>query len=79
MKNFRIEKVPASTLVKISFTGGGEVPDELKSFYTSQKDAAVAIAAWLAANPDREVKLEEEVKEAKPQKPKSQINYDSIK
>lgn len=57
-KALRIEPVPASTLVRIAWTGGGEVPDELKGAYTSRANAQLAIAAWKASNPDREVEVE---------------------
>lgn len=57
-KALRIESVPASTLVRIAWTGGGEVPDELKGSYTSRTNAKLAIAAWQASNPDREVEVE---------------------
>ena len=51
----RIEKIEASTLVKIAYTGGGEVPDALKGAYTNRTEAELAISRWLAANPDKEV------------------------
>lgn len=57
-KSLRIEPVPASTLVRIAWTGGGEVPDELKGAYTSRTHADLAIKAWQAANPERDVQVE---------------------
>lgn len=56
-KQLRIEKVEASTLVRIAWTGGGEVPDALKGGYTNRTEAQAAINRWLAANPNKEVEV----------------------
>lgn len=68
MKNLVIEPVPASALVRVAYEGGGEVPDELKGWYMTPRDAKEAIEVWRAKNPEREldvvVKREEEEKEA---------------
>lgn len=54
----KIEKFPASTLVRIAWEGGGELPDRLKSLYTTPRDAQMAIDAWMASE-NREVELVE--------------------
>lgn len=54
-KNFRIEPVEASTMVRIAYVGGGEVPDALKGMFTNATIAKQHLAAWAAANPEREV------------------------
>ena len=57
-KQLRIEKIDASTLVRIAYTGGGEVPDSLKGAYTNRVEAELAIKRWLAANPGKEVAIQ---------------------
>lgn len=57
-KQLRIEKIEATTLVRIAFTGGGEVPDSLKGAYTNRTEAEVAIKRWLSANPGKEVAVQ---------------------
>lgn len=49
-RTLRVESVPASTLVKLAWNGGGELPEALKGFYTSHKEATKAIDAWVAQN-----------------------------
>lgn len=56
-KKLRIEPVPASTLLRIAFEGGGEVPDALKGHFTTRTIAEAFIRDWAAANPDREVEV----------------------
>lgn len=56
-KQLRIEKIEASTLVRVAWTGGGEVPDALKGGFTSRTEAEAAIARWLALNPSKEVEV----------------------
>lgn len=56
-RTLRIEKVPASTLLRIVWNGGGEVPAALSGSYTSHLSAETAIKAWMAAN-DREVEID---------------------
>lgn len=53
-RSLRIERVPATTLVCIKWNGGGEVPAQLSGSYSSAAQAKFAIAAWQAANPDKE-------------------------
>lgn len=48
VKALRVEKVEGSGLVKVAYEGGGEVPDELKSHYTSSAEAHRAIAVHQA-------------------------------
>lgn len=56
-RSLRIEKVPATTLVRIAWNGGGEVPDELKGHYTSPLAAKQAIAVW-TSKAEREVEID---------------------
>lgn len=51
-RTLRIEPVPATALVRVAWNGGGEVPDSLKGYYTSVKDAQRAIDIW-ATNQSR--------------------------
>lgn len=62
-KKLRIEAVPNSTLVRIAYEGGGEVPDGLKGHFTTETIARQFIAAWQAANPEREVELADKQEE----------------
>lgn len=57
-RQLRIEKVPASTLVRVAWEGGGELPKVLKSEYTSPTAAQNAINAWMASE-NREVEMVE--------------------
>lgn len=57
-RSLRIERVPATALVCVKWNGGGEVPPELSGSWTSHNAAKLAIAAWLARNPEREVEVE---------------------
>lgn len=60
MKNFRFDQVPNSSLIKIAFEGGGEVPDELKGYWTNMAVAKQAIEVWKSNNPERaDVKVSE--------------------
>lgn len=45
-RNFRIEPVPSSSLVRIVWEGGGEMPAKLSGGYTTPAKAKEAIAAW---------------------------------
>lgn len=56
-KNLVIEKVPQSTLCRIKWEGGGELPEQLKGEFTNSAVAKVFIASWLSQNPDREVEV----------------------
>lgn len=58
-KSLRVVPVPASSLVKIEFEGGGEVPDELKGTFTSTQTANARIKEWLARNPHRNPDVEQ--------------------
>lgn len=57
-RSLRIEKVPASTLVKIAWNGGGEVPAELSGTYTSYHSANMAIEVWKSNNKREEVEID---------------------
>lgn len=57
-RSLRIEKVPATTLVRIAWNGGGEVPNALSGTYTSHASAKLAIAVWKAAAGRDEVEEE---------------------
>ena len=78
-KQLRIEKVEASTLVKIAYTGGGEVPDALKGSYTNRTEAELAIARWLAANPDKEVVVQPPAREDTGRGAKKSVPMDALK
>jgi hypothetical protein len=45
-RTLRIEPVPATALVRVAWNGGGELPQALKGYYTSVKDAQRAIDVW---------------------------------
>lgn len=45
-RNLKVVPVPSSTLVRVVWEGGGEVPDALKGQYTSSYAANMAILAW---------------------------------
>ena len=47
-RSLRIEQVPASTLVRIAWNGGGELPEELKGHFTTPAEAKKAILNWEA-------------------------------
>lgn len=47
-RSLRIEQVPATTLVRIAWNGGGELPEELKGHYTTPAEAKKAIQNWEA-------------------------------
>lgn len=57
-RSLRIEKVPATTLVRIVWNGGGEVPAVLSGNYTSALQARFAIESWKAAAGREEVEEE---------------------
>lgn len=56
-KNLVIEQVPQSTLCRIRWEGGGEVPAKLSGEFTNPVVAKQFIDAWLAENPDRDVEV----------------------
>lgn len=49
-KTLRIEREPASTLWRIKWDNGGELPPELVGAYTSPTIAQAHIDAWKAKN-----------------------------
>ena len=49
-RSLRIEQAPASSLVRIVWNGGGEVPAALQGTYTTPTAAKQAIAVWEAQN-----------------------------
>lgn len=49
--------LPASTMVRIAWDGGGELPDALKGSYTNHSEARSAIMSWMASSG----RVEEEV------------------
>lgn len=49
-KTLRIERDPASTLWRIKWDNGGELPSELGGAYTSPVVAQARIDAWKAQN-----------------------------
>lgn len=57
-RSLRIEKVPATTLVRVVWNGGGEVPGVLSGTYTSHAAAKLAIDVWKAASGREEVEEE---------------------
>lgn len=61
-KILRIEPIEATTMVRIAYTGGGEVPDALKGAFTNATIAKQFIDSWLAANPERAQEQVEVVK-----------------
>jgi hypothetical protein len=76
-RSLRIEKVPASTLVRIAWNGGGEVPQSLQGSFTSHAAARQAIEVWKINEAKREVREEspplDEAKAArKPGRPPAQ-------
>lgn len=80
-KELRVEKVEASTLVRIAWTGGGEVPDDLKGFFTSRVEAERAIARWKSANPQKEdvvVQKAAPVVDSDAPKSKKGMSYDAL-
>lgn len=54
-RTLRIEPVPASTLCRIVWNGGGEVPAVLSGHFTSPAAAKMHIDSWLASQPDRDI------------------------
>lgn len=78
-KQLRVEKVEASTLVRIAWTGGGEVPDALKGSYTSRAEAELAISRWLSANPDKDVAVLPPEKEDTGKGAKKALPMESLK
>jgi hypothetical protein len=72
-RSLRVEKVPASTMLKIAWNGGGEVPPGLQGHFTSHFEAKAAIANWLAANGKEvevtEPKLDEQAEKTKRGRP----------
>ncbi len=54
-RSLRIEKVPATTLLRIVWNGGGEVPAPLTGTYTSHTMARQAIEVWKSVNGREEV------------------------
>lgn len=72
-KKLRIEPVEGTTMVRIAYEGGGEVPDSLKGSFTNSAIAKQFIAAHIAANPEKAQEDIEIVKrdERPAQKPKS--------
>ena len=78
-KQLRIEKVEASTLVKIAYTGGGEVPDALKGSYTSRTEAELAIKRWQTANPGKEVVVQPPEREDTGKGAKKALPMESLK
>lgn len=76
-RSLRIEKVPATPLVRVVWNGGGEVPAELSGCYTSHAAAKQAIAEY-SAKVGREIQEEspslDEAKEVrKPGRPPKSI------
>lgn len=57
-RSLRIEKVPATTLVRVVWNGGGEVPAVLSGTYTSPLAAKRAIEVWKAQSGRTEVEEE---------------------
>lgn len=57
-KTLRIEPVPASTMVRIAWNGGGQLPPELEGSWTNTKMAQQAITAWATKNERGEMKAE---------------------
>lgn len=78
-KQLRIEKIEATTLVKIAYTGGGEVPDALKGAYTNRTEAELAIKRWLNANPDKEVVVQPPEREDTGRGAKKSVPMSSLK
>lgn len=72
-KKLRIEPVEGTTMVRIAYEGGGEVPDALKGSFTNATIAKQFIASHLAAHPEKAQEDVEIVKrdERPAQKPKS--------
>lgn len=60
-KRLIVEQVPGSTLHRLKWEGGGELPHSLKGSYTSVKEAQHAIARW-EADENREVEMLEAYK-----------------
>ncbi len=56
-RTLRGEHVPACALYRIAWNGGGELPDVLKSMYTSPAQAERAIEVWMLQN-HRQVEIE---------------------
>lgn len=78
-KQLVIEKVEASTLVRIVWTGGGEVPDALKGSYTTRAEAQRAIVRWQAANPEKaEVQVVEKKEEEPAPKTKKGLQFEQL-
>lgn len=46
MRQILIQPVPATTLYKLAYEGGGEIPDELKGHFTSQAEANRALKVF---------------------------------
>lgn len=66
-RSLRIEQVPASTLVRIAWNGGGELPEELKGYYTTPAEAKKAIQSWEAKS-KRSVDVEVKRPDGEPNK-----------
>lgn len=77
-KSFRIEPVEATTMVRIAYVGGGEVPDALKGLFTNITIAKQHLASWQAANPEREVKEVEVVQRGDDSRPKKPANMSPL-
>lgn len=80
-KELRVEKVESSTLVRIAWAGGGEVPDALKGSFTSRTEAERAIERWKSANPSKEdVVVQPAAVAVDTDAPKSKkgMNYDAL-
>ena len=45
-KELRIERLPGGGLLRIAYSAGGEVPDELKGRFTQARYAEAALAAY---------------------------------
>lgn len=57
-KNLKICRVKNSGLFAIKFTGGGEVPDDLKGMWTTPSLAEAAIEKYMRPKPKRTTKKE---------------------
>lgn len=65
-RELKVVPVENSTLYRVVWDGGGELPDMLKSNYTSPAEAKTAIARWKATKTaSEEVDLYKKDEEAK--------------
>lgn len=58
-KTLEVVGVPGHALVEIKWSGGGEVPDDLKGYFTSIGTAQARIKEWYARNPHRDPSVEQ--------------------